>query len=387
MQTQNSFSTVLIVRNEAMTLPRLVASLHSFQETGGEIVVVDTGSADGTASIARSLGCTVHEVGERFLIKVGEDIAERINERFIVEGEEPVIKAGDRIFDYSSARNYAASLASNDMVFMPDADEILTSLNLSVVNGCIGQGVEQLEYPFIYAHDEYGRPSVQFTHSKFYNRTKLHWEGVIHECLHGTASKCVLPEQVMKLEHFQNESTDRSGYLRGLAYDCFISPANDRNSHYFGRELLFFGRPLSAIQELERHLGMNGWAAERSQSLCFIGEALLKLQDERGAILAFQEAFSVEGGRREPLMRLADLYYQKHDAQHTAAYAMAALSIPLNGFYYNQIAHYEHMPHEMLYWSLWQLGDLDGAKHHFRKALKYRPNHPKYLEDKKFFIS
>ena len=50
------FSVALIARNEAVTLPRLIGSLKEFQDQGGDIWVLDTGSTDNTVEVARDLG-------------------------------------------------------------------------------------------------------------------------------------------------------------------------------------------------------------------------------------------------------------------------------------------------------------------------------------------
>jgi glycosyltransferase involved in cell wall biosynthesis len=54
-----NWSVALIAKNEAKTLPRLMLSLHEFRERGGEIILVDTGSEDGTPIVAREYGCIV----------------------------------------------------------------------------------------------------------------------------------------------------------------------------------------------------------------------------------------------------------------------------------------------------------------------------------------
>ena len=78
------FSVVVIAKNEAKMLPRLVESLKEFTSRGGEIVCLDTGSKDGTPEIARKLGCKVTEVGERFITHITEEQAKAINDQFIV---------------------------------------------------------------------------------------------------------------------------------------------------------------------------------------------------------------------------------------------------------------------------------------------------------------
>lgn len=49
----------------------------------------------------------------------------------------------------------------------------------------------------------------------------------------------MLGEEIFKLEHWQNPETNRGGYLKGLAVDCFQHQEKDRNSHYFSREMFW----------------------------------------------------------------------------------------------------------------------------------------------------
>ncbi len=379
------FSVVLIARNEALTLPRLVKSLAEFQSRGGEIILVDTGSKDGTQRIAEDLGCIVADVGERFLTTISGKQAEEINQRFVSPGEQPVVSQGDRLFDYSSARNYAASLAKNDVCAMPDCDEIYTHFDIDKINAAISSGAEQLEYNFVFSHDEFGAPAIKFSHCKFYDRRKLHWVGVVHEVLAGSAIRLLLPESTILLEHWQNPSEHRTRYLTGLALDCFLNPDNDRNSHYFAREMLWTGRPKSALREFERHIGMNRWPAERAQSRIFIGDALISLGREEEGLQSYHAATLMDCTRREAWIRLAEHFWRKDDKQRTACYASAALAIPPGSFYADNAAHYAHLPHEILYWALWYLGDKEGSRYHHSKALSYQPKNPKYLAEAKFY--
>jgi glycosyltransferase involved in cell wall biosynthesis len=366
------FDICLIARNESKTLPKLIDSLSEFQKRGGEILLLDTGSTDGTASKARELGCIVHEVGDKFRLNIDSAMAEKINYRFIINKEAPVIKEGDTLFNFASARNYIAEFASNDMIGTPDCDEIFTSFDIDRINDAIEKGAEQLEYQFVFAHDEEGNPIVQFLHSKFYHRKKAKWVGVIHEVLQGNVKRQYLEESVIKLEHWQNPETNRKGYLKGLAYDCYINPENDRNSHYFAREMMYEGRFNSAIKEFKRHIEMNKWQVEKSQSMIHIGECYIHLKEPEEAVSWFTKAFHIEPMRREPLMKLAEFYatYDMKNAQpwQTIAYATAALQIPQGSFYANYQPYYKDIPHNLLKWA-YEIVAPDKARLHSKISI------------------
>lgn len=177
------FSVALIAKNEAVTLPRMIGSLKEFQERGGDIWVLDTGSTDNTIEVAKSLGCKVEAVGDKFRINIDKELADKINGKFVVEGELPVVKEGDSLFDFASARNYIADFPENDMIATPDCDEIFTKFDIDKLDEVITSGFEQLEYEFVFSHDPFGNPIVKFRHCKFYNRKKMKWRGIIHEIL------------------------------------------------------------------------------------------------------------------------------------------------------------------------------------------------------------
>lgn len=380
-----NFTVALIARNEAKTVGRLLASLREFQARGGRILLLDTGSTDHTVEVARAAGCEVIEVGERFVRHIDARLARKINACFVEGDEGPIVRSGDRLFDFAAARNHVAALSPTDMIAMPDCDEAYTQLDLDAVTAHIAAGAEQFQYDFVFSHDAEGRPLVQFTHSKFYDRTKFRWVGIIHEVLQGDGAAVTLPASTLKLEHFQNRETDRSGYLKGLALDCYLHPDNDRNAHYFGRELCYAGKWRSAIKALTRHIAMNRWVTERAQSMNYLGECLIRLGQEDEGLQWYLRSVVLEPSRREPLIRLAEHFFHQKRPELTAIFAAAALQIGPSSYYANHAAHYGAYPHELLYWAKWHSGDRDASREHFLKALELDPTNPRILKDKRFY--
>jgi len=383
--TKPKFDIVVIAKNEALTLPRLVNSVKEFMDRGGNFYVLDTGSTDNTIEVAKGLGCKVEAVGDEFRINIDKELADKINSKFVVEGELPVVKEGDSLFDFASARNYIADFPENDMIATPDCDEIYTKLDIDKLDEVIASGVEQLEYEFVFSHDGLGNPIIKFRHCKFYNRKKLKWNGVIHEVLAGDAQKMYLGEDIIKLEHYQNENTNRTGYLKGLAVDCYNNPENDRNSHYFAREMFYNGgRYKSAIKEFLNHISMNRWVTEAAQSMLYIGDSYRALGDFDNMMLWWAKSIEKEV-RREPLMRFAEYYIGKKMYPQAIAYCEAALTVTQLPFYSNHQPYYEHVPHEILYLAYWWVGNREKSKEHYLKALSFSPTNPKYIADGKFY--
>ena len=382
------FSIVMIAKNEAKTLPKCIESLKEFQERGGEIILCDTGSTDGTPELARSLGCKVTEVGDKFITTLDEDFAECLNERFVMEGETNIVNAGNRLFDFAAARNYATSLATNDMVCTLDADEAYSVLNIDILNQLISDGWEQFEYQFVYAHDWMGNPAVQFVQSKFFDRRKVRWEGVVHEVLQGEAKHMLLGPEVIYLEHWQLPGGEHRGnYLVGLAVDCFNNPDKDRQSHYLARELMWTAHPKSALKEFERHIAMKDrWPAERAQSIIFMGDCYGMLNDPAKQASMYVQAFIADPNRREAPIKLARFYLHNKQYQQVVVWAKAALEIPWTDYYANDKAMYEEEPHYLLYTAYGWLGRIADAQKEIMICLDYQRENPRFMHDTKYYF-
>jgi glycosyltransferase involved in cell wall biosynthesis len=393
-----NFSIVLIAKNEAETLPRLLASLDKFhfKERGGEVVVLDTGSTDKTVEVARNWGCKVEEVADKFIEVIDKEKASAINEKFSVSDTgiiSKIVKEGERVFNFGAARNYAASLASNDFIWMPDCDEIFTALYIDEIESKIKEGYGQLEFNFVFAHGPNGEEIVKFIQCKAYDRTKLQWRGKIHEVLTPIVSteikRVLLPESIVKIEHYQNEKTNRAGYLSGLALDCYENPDYDRNSHYFAREMWWRGYPEEAIKEFKRYLTISWWDAERSKSMVFIGDILLSQGKDREALRWYYDAYLECLTTREPLIKIGKYFFDKKDWARCIFHLEGCLNIKYSGFYADDTTHYGDYPYSMLYVAYWWLNPSDElklkSKEYFEKAVALNPNNPVYIAESKFY--
>lgn len=146
-------SLCMIVKNEEAVLARCLDSVADLMD---EIIIVDTGSTDGTKEIAR--------------------------------------KYTERIYDFawtgnfSDARNYSFSKASMEYIYCADADEELDEKNrekFRALKGALLPEIDlvqmyyanQLSYNTIYNYDKELRP-------KLYKRLReFVWEGAIHEAV------------------------------------------------------------------------------------------------------------------------------------------------------------------------------------------------------------
>jgi glycosyltransferase involved in cell wall biosynthesis len=148
----NRLSACLITLNEEHNLPRALASLQGIAD---EVIVVDSGSTDKTASIAREHGAAFFERAWT---------------------------------NYSEQKNFAAEHAQNEWVFSMDADEELSSaLQTSLLDWkkrepqfAVYEMARKTWYLGAWVKHSGWYPDFQ---RRLYRRDRARFSGMIHEAL------------------------------------------------------------------------------------------------------------------------------------------------------------------------------------------------------------
>lgn len=388
MTIKPSISICVVAKNAAQTTKRLFDSLKKFADRGGDMVLVDTGSTDGTQDLFRAFGFRVFEEGDRFMQPFPKEVADKINAEANENGDPPIFEDGMKFFHFADARNYAASLAENDFICNPDADEELTVFDIPAIEE-LAKACNRLSYDFVFSHNPDGTPSVWFrTDTRLSNRKVWFWKGVVHETLSPlTADRKItyVPPHILKIEHYQIPSPTRSNYLAGLSYACDLEPENDRNLHYYGRELFYRGFFRTAIKKLRKHVELSKWDLERGQSLVYVGDCYMALKDEDAAVRAWRQSLDIEPSRREAWVKLAHYYFTKGDVHRTLSHAAAAAALPPVVFYGNSPTTYTYLPDHYLYWAYHKLGNIDKAREHWLRCLSFEPRNEAFIYDSIYF--
>lgn len=376
------FSIAIIARNEATALPRLLADLAPFRERGGEILLLDTGSADETVAIARRAGGRVIEAPRRFRSVLAAEEAAAIDLRFAREDEAPLVDAGADLFHFGNARQYANELAESDFVLQLDASDQLPAFDIDALEDRIGaREVDSFEYD-----QHYG--DVVLRIARFFDRRCFQWRGRVHEVPTRTA---VAPANAFRCDasqllvrHHRSEKTRQ--YLPGLALQALEAEGEPRWWHYVGRELYYQRCLHSAIATLETHAAMeNAWLPERAQSLSYIGECRELLEQGHAAEESYRRAAALDPSRREPLIRLASLLSRRGDFAASIPPAEQALAIPRTCGYGELAANYTWVPHSLLYWSYFWLGKKSEARAHWDEFVRLAPDHELVAEHGRMF--
>ena len=144
-------SICIITKNECEKLRHCLSCLSGH---GFELVVVDTGSSDGTTEMAQEYTNSIYHF-------------EWIN-------------------DFAKAKNYAVSMAKNDIVMVVDSDEYLITEDISSFLIVCEQNTNNVGYITRVEHfkneSELSETGIVTT-ERVFDRRKYHFAGCIHEQL------------------------------------------------------------------------------------------------------------------------------------------------------------------------------------------------------------
>jgi glycosyltransferase involved in cell wall biosynthesis len=228
----NRLSACLITFNEEHNLPRALASLAGIAD---EIVVVDSGSADRTAEIAKARGVS-------FFAR-------------------PFTNHADQ-------KNYAASCAGNDWIFLLDADEELSG---ELRNSLLEWKEGEPEFPVYemarltwylgaWIHHSRWYPDFQ---RRLYRRDSANFSGMIHSALRfeGKAGRLRGDLLHYTIRTFSEHEAKVEGYTTVIARELFSQGKRS------WRAAMWLAAPWSWFQNYVLYLGFldgyRGWLIAR----------------------------------------------------------------------------------------------------------------------------
>lgn len=263
------------------------------------VLVCDTGSTDGTPERLRELGAVVYDIVQK-------------------------------PWRFDVPRNTALNLIPDDIDFCLsiDLDEYLQpgwndalQREWKKHNGKL----HRVAYDYIWNWKEDGTtPDIRFYADKMHHRKGYRWRHPCHETLYwegdGDEVRTIISDLV--LHHRADNTKSRGQYLPLLKMAVEEDPENDRMSHYYGRELMYYSHNVEAIAELERHLSLpkSQWKEERCSSLRFISKCQRALGQTHESLITAIKATIEWPHSREPWLELARAGYAAQD-WYTCYYA------------------------------------------------------------------
>lgn len=340
-----------ICKNEAKHVKQF---MDCIKDEADGIFVTDTGSTDNTVELLREAGAIVN------VVKVDPwrfDVARNISLDFV-----PI--------DY-------------DICLSIDLDETLTPGWCEAIKRS-WNNIDRLRYQYAWSHLEDGTPGTTFWYDKCHSRKGFRWVKPVHEVLTFTGTERQGYCHDFMLHHWPDVTKSRSSYLGLLELGCREEPEDDRNSHYLGREYMYWGHFDKAIVELKRHISLKSatWEAERAASLRYIGRCYANKGDANEAVRWMLRSVGEAPNEREPWVELGKQYYAMQNWTGCYYALKTALSIvdrPLS--YICEPEAWGSLPYDLAGVSAYYLEMYEESLRLTEKAIEIDPQNPRLRQN------
>jgi len=345
----------MIVKNEETVLGRC---LESVREAVDEIIVVDTGSTDGTKEVAAAFGGQVYD--------------------FLWQD------------DFSAARNFSFSKANMDYSMWLDADDVMDSVQIKRLVEWKRQAdgsADAVMLRYAAGFDEEGQPSFCYYRERLLRRGfGFRWKGRVHEAI-------VVSGKIEYLDIAVEHRSQKKEYSRRnlLIYERMRAegvPFEARDAFYYARELYYHRRYREAVKEFEGFLAMKGGFSENRVEACrFCAYCHYALGQEEKALqcLLWGLACRVPGG--ELCCDLGKHFLDRSQWEQAAFWFRAALQAPqreeAGGFIQKEC--YGYVPCVQLSVCYDRLGERELALYYHNLAGTYKPYGREFKRNEAYF--
>ena len=339
-----------IAKNESSFVDRWMDSMSE----ADQVVVLDTGSDDGTAERLQARGAQV-----------------------TVERIVP--------WRFDQARNRSLELVPEDadVCVCTDLDEVFHPGWRSALEGVWTPETRQASYRYTWSFQPDGSEGVVFWQEKIHARRGFRWVHPVHEVLEwvGEGERGPLAlVQGIQLNHHPDPQKSRGQYLPLLELSVAEDPEDDRNLHYLGREYLYYGRWDDCIRTLTRHLALPSavWRDERAASMRYIARAHARKGERDEARDWYLRAAAEAPHLREPWTDLAMLLYEDKEWDGVLYATACALKIRERPrTYICEAEAWGSLPHDLRCQAYYHTGRLPQALEEARLALAAAPSDPR----------
>lgn len=350
-----TISLCMIVKNEEKVLARC---LNSVKEAMDEIILVDTGSEDQTKEIARSFTEHVYD--------------------FAWCG------------DFSAARNFSFSKATQDYQMWLDADDIIPPQELEkliLLKNALDPEIDIVMMKYIVQTDASGNPVLTSTRERLLKRSKGYcWQDPIHEFinLYGNISYSDIAILHQKDPKPGDITRNIKVYENLEAQQVAFTP---RQLYYYARELKDHLQYEKSIHYFNRFLDTGcGWLEDNIAACYNMALCYRALGDDKNVLASLVKSFYYDSPRAEICSELG--YYFKKQQLYKQAVDWFEIALGLkkgehSGFLLHD--YWGYIPHMELCVCYYQLSDIEKAKYHNEQALKIKPQDKNAQDNKVFF--
>ncbi|WP_243767525.1 glycosyltransferase family 2 protein [Paenibacillus agricola] len=346
----------MIVKNEEQTLERCLSSVRGLVN---EIIIVDTGSNDTTKQIAQMYTDQIFDF-------------EWVN-------------------DFSKARNYAFSKATQEYILWLDADDVILPADADKLKELIAElewNVDSVSMNYVLSRDEYGNAVTSLRRNRLVKREKhFQWIGYVHEYLHVAGN--IQYADISVTHDRMHGNSDRNLHIyekHEAAGEIFSS----RDLFYYANELADHGLWKPAIEKYEQFLQRpDCWVEDRIRACGRAADCAAELGQVDGAKAKALQSFVYALPRAEICCQLGFLYMKEGQYEEAIFWYKLATELkkPTDSFAMLQHSSWTWVPHLQLCVCFDRLGQHEEAFRHNEKAAGFVPNEPSVLANRKYFES
>ena len=290
-------SLCMIVKNEEEVLARC---LDSVKDLADEIVIVDTGSTDGTRETAG--------------------------------------KYTDRVFsypwhdDFAAARNFAFSKGTGDYLMWLDADDVISDENREKFKRLkeeLDGETDVVMLPYETAFDKNGTPVFSYYRERLVkNGRGFRWVGAVHEVI-VPSGKVIYGDAAVWHRKVKPGDGDRN--LR--IYEKMLANGQKldaRHAFYYARELKDHRLFEQAAKAFEEFLARpDGWVENQIDACRQLAVCRRALGDREGELTALFKSFFYDIPRAETLCEIGAWFMERARYETAAHWFKQALEVPM----------------------------------------------------------
>lgn len=347
-----TLSVCLIVKDEQDVIGRCLNCVCKFAD---EIVVVDTGSTDGTVAEVK---------------KFTDDV-------YFFQWCD----------DFSAARNFAFEKATCDLVMWLDADDVITDDNCEKLNDLKTNfgDYDMAVLPYAAAFDG-DVPTFIYMRERIFKRAlNFKFSGVVHEAITPQgkilySDATVYHKKMKENKPLRNLSILQKQIASGIKLD-------ERQKFYYGRELLFNKMYPESAAVMENFLDGDGWVVNKVEACLNLYAAYSALGDKSRALASLLRSMTFLPPCGQTCCILGEHFFNSGDYNSAVYWYKAALAADENeksgGFINRDFNGF--IPLMQLCVLYDKLGDYAKAYAYNERAGQIKPDNANYLNNKMYF--
>ena len=312
---------------------------YSSMKEADEIIVLDTGSADNSIKLLKKYPKI--KLYQENIIPWRFDVARNLSLSYVPK--------------------------DTDICVCTDLDERFEKGWRKELEENWDSNTTRVKYTYNWSFTANNKPGTTFYLNKIHTRNNYKWINPVHEVLQCSKKESETLISSIILNHYQKPKKERENYLTLLELSIKENPLDDRNTHYLGREYMYYKKWDKCIEILHKHLKLqtSTWKDERSASMRYIAYSYYNKNYIEESIMWYKKAISEAPYLREPYFDLGYLYYKIKDYINSESYLKKALKIKEKP---NTYINEERAWNETIY-DLLSINCFNNKK--YKEALKY----------------